>query len=92
MTLNSSLDQITLGEACSLKRGTAKIINGSLPTTSTGQNYLQIPIPHMKHPSGGSAEIPSFDANYIPTSKLPSELDISALSDQQIKGEAVDHL
>ncbi|MBW0573071.1 hypothetical protein O181_112786 [Austropuccinia psidii MF-1] len=47
-----------------------------------------MPTPHMQHPSSGSAEIPSFDADYIPT----SELDISALSDQQIKGEALEHL
>ncbi|MBW0535169.1 hypothetical protein O181_074884 [Austropuccinia psidii MF-1] len=35
MTSNSSLDQITLREACSLRRDAAKIINESLPTTST---------------------------------------------------------
>ncbi|MBW0521747.1 hypothetical protein O181_061462 [Austropuccinia psidii MF-1] len=35
----------------------------------------------------GSAEIPSFDADYI-----PSELDISALSDHKLKGEALEHL
>ncbi|MBW0460592.1 hypothetical protein O181_000307 [Austropuccinia psidii MF-1] len=46
----------------------------------------------MQHPSSGSVEIPSFDADYIPTSELPSELDISALNDHQIKGEALDHL
>ncbi|MBW0542583.1 hypothetical protein O181_082298 [Austropuccinia psidii MF-1] len=40
----------------------------------------------MEHPSSGSAEIPSFDADYI-----PSELDITALSDHQIKGEALAH-
>ncbi|MBW0589893.1 hypothetical protein O181_129608 [Austropuccinia psidii MF-1] len=44
-------------------------------------------IPHMQHPSSGSAEILSFDADYI-----PSELDISSLSDHQIKGEALEHL
>ncbi|MBW0493754.1 hypothetical protein O181_033469 [Austropuccinia psidii MF-1] len=80
MTSNSSLDQITLREARSLRRDTAKIINESLPT------------PHTQHPSSASAEIPSFNANYIPTSKIPSELDISALSDHQIKGEALEHL
>ncbi|MBW0587027.1 hypothetical protein O181_126742 [Austropuccinia psidii MF-1] len=46
----------------------------------------------MQHPSSGSAEIPSFDADYIPTSEIPSELDISALSDLQIKGEALENL
>ncbi|MBW0462658.1 hypothetical protein O181_002373 [Austropuccinia psidii MF-1] len=75
MTSTSSLDQITLREASSLRRDAAKIINESLPT------------PHMQHPSSGSAEIPSFDVDYI-----PSELDISALSDHQIKVEALDHL
>ncbi|MBW0579027.1 hypothetical protein O181_118742 [Austropuccinia psidii MF-1] len=51
-----------------------------------------MPTPHMKHPSSGSVEIPSFDADYIPTSEIPSELDISALNDHQIKGEALEHL
>ncbi|MBW0484027.1 hypothetical protein O181_023742 [Austropuccinia psidii MF-1] len=51
-----------------------------------------MPTHHMKHPSSGSAEIPSFDANYIPTSEIPSELDLTALSDHQIKGEAMEHL
>ncbi|MBW0461998.1 hypothetical protein O181_001713 [Austropuccinia psidii MF-1] len=46
----------------------------------------------MQHPSSGSAEIPSFDLDYIPTSEIPSELGISALSDHQIKGEALEHL
>ncbi|MBW0584446.1 hypothetical protein O181_124161 [Austropuccinia psidii MF-1] len=46
-----------------------------------------MPTPHTEHPSSGSAEIPSFDADYI-----PSELDITALSDHQIKGEALEHL
>ncbi|MBW0500953.1 hypothetical protein O181_040668 [Austropuccinia psidii MF-1] len=46
----------------------------------------------MQHPSSGSAEIPSFNADYIPTFEIPSELDISALSDHQIKGEALEHL
>ncbi|MBW0587411.1 hypothetical protein O181_127126 [Austropuccinia psidii MF-1] len=46
-----------------------------------------MPTPHMEHPSRRSAEIPSFDADYI-----PSELDITALSDHQIKGEALEHL
>ncbi|MBW0550722.1 hypothetical protein O181_090437, partial [Austropuccinia psidii MF-1] len=41
----------------------------------------------MQHPSSGSAEIPSLDVDYV-----PSELDISALSDHQIKGEALEHL
>ncbi|MBW0512485.1 hypothetical protein O181_052200 [Austropuccinia psidii MF-1] len=87
MTSKSSLDQITLREAHSLIRDTAKIINESLPTTSTQKNYFPLPTPHMQHPSSGSAEIPSFDVDYI-----PSELDISALSDHQIKGEALEHL
>ncbi|MBW0472158.1 hypothetical protein O181_011873 [Austropuccinia psidii MF-1] len=92
MTFNSSLDQITLREACSLRRDTAKIINESLLTTSTQQNYFPMPAPHMQHPSSGFAEIPLFDVDYIPTSKIPSEFDISALSDHQIKGEALEHL
>ncbi|MBW0526350.1 hypothetical protein O181_066065 [Austropuccinia psidii MF-1] len=46
-----------------------------------------MPTPYMQHPSSGSVEIPSFDEDYI-----PSELDISALSDHQIKGEALQHL
>ncbi|MBW0568126.1 hypothetical protein O181_107841 [Austropuccinia psidii MF-1] len=33
-----------------------------------------------------------FDADYIPTSEIPSELDITALSDHQIKGESLKHL
>ncbi|MBW0532673.1 hypothetical protein O181_072388 [Austropuccinia psidii MF-1] len=92
MTSNRSLDKITLREACSLRRDTEKIINESLPTTSTQKNYLPMPTPHMQHPSSGSAEIPSFYADYIPTTEIPSELDISALSDYQIKGEALVHL
>ncbi|MBW0511970.1 hypothetical protein O181_051685 [Austropuccinia psidii MF-1] len=72
--------------------GTAKIINESLPTTSTPQNYFPLPKPHIKNPSSGSAEIPSFDGDYIPTSKFPSEFNIRALSDHQIKGEALEHL
>ncbi|MBW0489916.1 hypothetical protein O181_029631 [Austropuccinia psidii MF-1] len=92
MTSNSSLDQITLREARSLRRDLAKTTNESLPTTSTCQNYFPITTPHMQDPSSGSAEIPSFDADYIPTSEFPSELDISALSDHQIKGEALEHL
>ncbi|MBW0523199.1 hypothetical protein O181_062914 [Austropuccinia psidii MF-1] len=92
MTSNSSLDKITLREAGSLRRDTAKIINESLPTTSTQKNYLPMPTPHMQHPSSGSAEIPSFDVDYIPTSEIPSELDISALSDHQIKSESLEHL
>ena len=51
-----------------------------------------MPTPHTQHPSSGSAEIPSFDADYIPTSEIHSELDISALSDHQIKGEALEHV
>ncbi|MBW0557042.1 hypothetical protein O181_096757 [Austropuccinia psidii MF-1] len=86
MTSNSPLYQITLREANSLGRDAEKIINESLLTTSTRQNYFPMPTPHT-HPSSGSAEIPSFDADYI-----PSELDISALSDHQIKGEALEHL
>ncbi|MBW0483900.1 hypothetical protein O181_023615 [Austropuccinia psidii MF-1] len=92
MTSNSSLDKITLGEALSLRRASEKIINESLRTTSTQKNYLPMPTPHMQHPSSGSAEIPSFDVDYIPTSEIPSELDISALSDPHIKGEALEHL
>ncbi|MBW0475657.1 hypothetical protein O181_015372 [Austropuccinia psidii MF-1] len=44
-----------------------------------------MPTPHMKHPSSHSAEIPSFDADYSPT----SELDISALRDHYTKGTRV---
>ncbi|MBW0472127.1 hypothetical protein O181_011842 [Austropuccinia psidii MF-1] len=84
MTSNSSIDQNTLREARSLRRDADE----SLPTTSTQQNYFPMPTPHMQPPSSGSVEIPSFDADYIPTSEIPSELDISALSDHQIKGEA----
>ncbi|MBW0524364.1 hypothetical protein O181_064079 [Austropuccinia psidii MF-1] len=51
-----------------------------------------MPTPHTQHPSSGSAEIPSFDADYIPTSEIPYELDISTLSDHQIKGEDLVHL
>ncbi|MBW0590258.1 hypothetical protein O181_129973 [Austropuccinia psidii MF-1] len=87
MTSISSLDKITLREARSLRREAAKIIKESLSTTSTQKNYLPMPTPHTQHPSSGSSEIPSFDADYI-----PSELDISALSDHQIKGEALKHL
>ncbi|MBW0501836.1 hypothetical protein O181_041551 [Austropuccinia psidii MF-1] len=87
MSSNSFLDKITLREAHSLRRDTAKIINESLPTTSTLQNYFPMPTPHMHHPSSYSVEIPSFYAYYI-----PSELDISALSDHQIKGETLQHL
>ncbi|MBW0474120.1 hypothetical protein O181_013835 [Austropuccinia psidii MF-1] len=87
MTSTGSLDQITLREAHSLRREEAKIINDSLPTTSTQRNYLLMRNPHRQHPSSGSSEIPSFDADYI-----PSELDISSLSDHQIKGEALEHL
>ncbi|MBW0487132.1 hypothetical protein O181_026847 [Austropuccinia psidii MF-1] len=87
MTSNSSLYPITLREAHSLRRYSEKIINESLSTTSTKQNYIPMPTLHMQHLSSGSAEIPSFDADYI-----PSELDISALSDHQIKGEGPEHL
>ncbi|MBW0469980.1 hypothetical protein O181_009695 [Austropuccinia psidii MF-1] len=92
MSSNISLDQITLRDALSLRRDAEKIINESLPTASTLQNYFPMPTPHRQHPSSGSAEIPSFDMDYIPTSEIPSELDISALSDHQIKGEALEHL
>ncbi|MBW0484748.1 hypothetical protein O181_024463 [Austropuccinia psidii MF-1] len=92
MTSNSSLDQIILREAHSLRREAVKITNDSLPTTATQKNYLPIPIPHMAHPFSGSVEITSFDPYYIPTSKIPSELDISALSDHQIKGESLENL
>ncbi|MBW0499649.1 hypothetical protein O181_039364 [Austropuccinia psidii MF-1] len=92
MTYNSSLDQITLREPYSLRRDIEKIINESLPTTSTQNNYYPFPTPHTQHPSSGSAEIPLFDVDYIPNSEMPSEFDISALSDHQIKGEALEHL
>ncbi|MBW0582041.1 hypothetical protein O181_121756 [Austropuccinia psidii MF-1] len=92
MTSNSSLDQIALREACSMRREAAKIIKESHPTTSTQRNYLPMPTPHTLHPSSGSAEIFSFDADYIPSSEIPSELDISPLSDHQLKGEALEHL
>ncbi|MBW0463971.1 hypothetical protein O181_003686 [Austropuccinia psidii MF-1] len=91
MNSNRSLDQITLREAPSLRRDAATIINGSLPTTSTLHNYFPIPTPHTQHPTSGTAEIPSFDAVYIPTSKFFSELDISTRSDYQIKVEALEH-
>ncbi|MBW0568911.1 hypothetical protein O181_108626 [Austropuccinia psidii MF-1] len=91
-TSNSSLDKITLREAHSLRRDAAKIINESLPTTPTQKNYLPMPTPHTQHPYSGSVDIPSFDVDYILTSKIPSELDISALRDHQIKGEALEHL
>ncbi|MBW0491132.1 hypothetical protein O181_030847 [Austropuccinia psidii MF-1] len=87
MNSNSSLDRIALREARSLTRYTAKIINESLSTTSTQQNYFPIPTPHTQHPSSGSLEIPSFDADYI-----PSGFNIGALSDHQIKGEALENL
>ncbi|MBW0492564.1 hypothetical protein O181_032279 [Austropuccinia psidii MF-1] len=92
MTSNSSLDQITLREARSLRIHAAKIINESLPTASTQQNYFPMPTPHTQHPYSGSAEILSFDVDYIPTSEIPSELDISAPSDHKIKGEALEHI
>ncbi|MBW0500314.1 hypothetical protein O181_040029 [Austropuccinia psidii MF-1] len=92
MTSNRSLDQITLRKTCYLRRDAAKIINESLPTTPTQQNYFPIPTPHTQNPSSGSEELPSFDADYILTSEIPSKLDISALRDHQIKGEALEHL
>ncbi|MBW0510020.1 hypothetical protein O181_049735 [Austropuccinia psidii MF-1] len=92
MTYNSSLDQKTLTETHFLRRDKAKIINESLPTTSTQQNYFPITTPHKQNPSSGSSEIPSFDADYIPTLEFPSELHISALSYHQINSEALDHL
>ncbi|MBW0461519.1 hypothetical protein O181_001234 [Austropuccinia psidii MF-1] len=92
MASNSSLDQIPFRDTCSLRRDTAKIINESFPTTSTQQNYSPMPTPSTQHPSSGPAEIPLFDVDYIHISKFPSELDISALSDHQIKVEALDHL
>ncbi|MBW0509068.1 hypothetical protein O181_048783 [Austropuccinia psidii MF-1] len=92
MTSNSSLDKITLREACSLRRDAVKIINKSLPKTATQKTYLPMPTPHMQHPSSGSAEIPSFVVDYIPTSEIPAELVITALSDHQIKGGALEHL
>ncbi|MBW0471865.1 hypothetical protein O181_011580 [Austropuccinia psidii MF-1] len=92
MTSNSSLDQITLREAPSLRRDSVKIINKSLATTSTQKNYFPMPTPHTQHPCSGSSLIPSFDEDYIPTSEVLSELDISALSNHQVKGEALEHL
>ncbi|MBW0574919.1 hypothetical protein O181_114634 [Austropuccinia psidii MF-1] len=89
MTTNSCLDQITLRGTHSLRRKTERIINESIPTTSTKQNYFPIPTPHTQNPSSVSAQIPSYDAYYIPTSKFPAELNISALSDHHIKGEAL---
>ncbi|MBW0510043.1 hypothetical protein O181_049758 [Austropuccinia psidii MF-1] len=56
MTSNSSLDQITLREG-------EKIINESLPTTSTQKKYLPIPTPDTQHPSSGSVDILSFDVD-----------------------------
>ncbi|MBW0511292.1 hypothetical protein O181_051007 [Austropuccinia psidii MF-1] len=91
MTSNSSLDQITLREAHSLRRDAAKTINESLPTTSTQRNYFPIRTPHIKHPSSDSVEIPSFNTDYIPTSEISCGLDIMALSDHHIKGEALDN-
>ncbi|MBW0470655.1 hypothetical protein O181_010370 [Austropuccinia psidii MF-1] len=44
-----------------------------------------MPTPHTQDPYIGSVETTSFDSDYIPTSEIPSELDISALSDHQIK-------
>ncbi|MBW0567355.1 hypothetical protein O181_107070 [Austropuccinia psidii MF-1] len=89
MISNRSLHQITLRKALSQRRDTAKMINESLPTTATQQNYFSIPARHIQHPFSGSEYIPSFDADYIPTSKFPSELDISELSDNQVKREAL---
>ncbi|MBW0485236.1 hypothetical protein O181_024951 [Austropuccinia psidii MF-1] len=63
MTSNSSLDQIKLREVHSLRRDREKIINESLPTTSTPQNSFPMPIPQTQHPSSDSADIPSFDSN-----------------------------
>ncbi|MBW0573898.1 hypothetical protein O181_113613 [Austropuccinia psidii MF-1] len=92
MTSNSSLDKITLREACSLRIDAEKIINGPLPTTSIQKKYFPMPTPHTEHPTSGSAEIPSVDVANIPASEIPSELDITAMSDHQIKGEALEHL
>ncbi|MBW0537398.1 hypothetical protein O181_077113 [Austropuccinia psidii MF-1] len=92
MTSNSFPEQIRLTETRSLRRDAEKIINESLPATSTQRNYPAMPTPHMQHPSSGFVGILSFDADSIPTSKIPSKLDISALSDHQIKGEALENL
>ncbi|MBW0592495.1 hypothetical protein O181_132210 [Austropuccinia psidii MF-1] len=92
MTSNSLLDKITLREAHSLRRDAAKIINDPLPATSTQKNYFPMPTPHTEHPSSDSADIPSFDVDYIPIYEIPSQLDITALSAHHIKGEAVEHL
>ncbi|MBW0471505.1 hypothetical protein O181_011220 [Austropuccinia psidii MF-1] len=67
-------------------------MNESLPTTSTQQNYFPMPTSHTQHQSSGSADVPSFDTEYLPASGFPSGLYISALSDHQLKGEALDHL
>ncbi|MBW0476758.1 hypothetical protein O181_016473 [Austropuccinia psidii MF-1] len=58
-TSKSFLYQITLRDTFSLRRDTEKTLNESLPTTSTQQNYLQMPTPHMKNTTSGSVEIPS---------------------------------
>ncbi|MBW0558659.1 hypothetical protein O181_098374 [Austropuccinia psidii MF-1] len=87
MTSLSSLDQITLRGAHSLRREAAKIMNESLPTTATQKDYLRMPTPQLQNPSSGSAEIPSFDPDYIPT-----QLDMSAVSDHHIGGEALENL
>ncbi|MBW0536004.1 hypothetical protein O181_075719 [Austropuccinia psidii MF-1] len=92
MTTDSCLDQITVRGTHSLRRDTEKIINESLPTTSTQQNYFPKPTPHTQNPSSVSPQIPSYDADYIFTSKFPAELNISALSDHHIKGEALGNL
>ncbi|MBW0508498.1 hypothetical protein O181_048213 [Austropuccinia psidii MF-1] len=92
MTSNSSLEKITLREAHFLRRDAAKITNELLTTTSTQKNHLPMPTLHMKHPSNGSVDIPSFDVDCIPTSKITSEFGISSLSDHQIKDEALEYL
>ncbi|MBW0519711.1 hypothetical protein O181_059426 [Austropuccinia psidii MF-1] len=53
---------------------------------SVTPHYFPKPKPCTENPSSGSVDFPSFDADYIPTSEIPSELDISALSDHQIEG------
>ncbi|MBW0474009.1 hypothetical protein O181_013724 [Austropuccinia psidii MF-1] len=58
---NSSPDQTALRKAHSLSIDAEKIINESLPTTSTQQDCFPMPTLHMQHQSSGSAEIPSFD-------------------------------
>ncbi|MBW0461963.1 hypothetical protein O181_001678 [Austropuccinia psidii MF-1] len=83
MTSNRSIDQITLREALSLRRDAAE----SLPTTSqcpplTCNIHLVVlwRFPHLMRITSTS---PLLNA---------SELDLSALTDHQVKGEALENL